>query len=311
MENVIVTGGTGFLGRNLVRKLAREGCRVFAVVRPNSKNLALLPKHELIVPVSCQLRELVECKELAGRSYGAFYHFAWGGVNREEIDNDDVQQRSLEDSLAVLEAAAGLGCACFLFSGSRSEYGRIQGDFREDTECHPLVAYGRAKLTFGDKAGQFCRDNGMRYIHGRIFSIYGADDHPWSLIFTAVNKMLRNEAMDLSACTQQWNFMDVRDMADLLFTFYRKHEAVPAGDSGVFNVATRDIRPLREFVEEIYRITGSQSELRFGAFQQAAESAMSLLPDMTKVEKTFGWKSTINFSEGIRNVIRALEGTDA
>ena len=311
MENVIVTGGTGFLGRNIVRRLVAEGYRVYALVRPNSRNIDALPHHENVVIIPFPLQELANCEELPGRPYSAFYHFAWGGVNRKELDDESVQQRSLDDSIAALKAAAGLGCTCFLFSGSRREYGRIQGPYQEDADCHPMVAYGRAKLAFGEKARALCARNGMRYLHGRIFSVYGADDHPWSLIYTAITRMLRDEPIDLSSCTQLWNFMDVRDMADLFLTFHRKCERLDPGESGIFNVATRDIRPLREYVEEMYQITGSHSELRFGAFQQATESAVSLLPDMSKVENTFGWKSRIAFSEGIRDVIQALEKTNA
>ena len=183
--------------------------------------------------------------------------------------------------------------------------------FREDSECHPQVAYGRAKLEFGKQARRICADADMKYIHTRIFSVYGIDDHPWSLIYTAVNKMLKNEPMDLSSCAQLWNFMDVRDMADLFLTFMQGINKIPPDDNGIYNVATDDIRPLREFVEAIYRITGSRSELRFGAFQQAEESALSILPSMEKVERTFGWKQRISFEEGIRHMIEQLEKTNA
>ena len=304
MESVIVTGGTGFLGRNMIRYLCNKGYKVYAVVRPDSKNSSYLPKHENVHPVYCNLSDIHENKALNGRSYDAFYHFAWGGVNRDQIDNEVVQQHSMEESLKALESAMMLNCGCFIFSGSRSEYGLLKGKFREDMECRPQVAYGRKKLEFGSRARQLCKDADMQYIHARIFSVYGADDHPWSLIYTAITKMMKNEPMDLSACTQLWNFMDVRDMADLFLTFQKEKKRIPADNNCVFNVATDDIRPLREFVEEIYRITGSKSELRFGSFHQAAESAMSILPDMTKVEETFGWKQRIPFSEGIQEVIR-------
>lgn len=311
MENVIVTGGTGFLGRNMIRRLCREGYRVYAVVRPGSQNRALLPAHENVIPVRCELRDLSSAGELCGKRFDAFYHFAWGGVNRDQIDDAAVQQRSLELSMDALECAVALRCGCFLFSGSRSEYGLQEGPFREEAICRPLVAYGRKKLAFGELARQRCEGSGTQYIHARIFSVYGADDHPWSLIHTAVTRMLRDEAMDLSSCTQLWNFMDVRDMAELFLTFQQKRDRIAPEDNCVFNVATDDIRPLRAFVEEILRITGSKSELRFGAFQQASESAMSIIPDMGKVERTFAWKQKIPFSEGIQDMLRQVKQNES
>ena len=97
--NVIVTGGTGFLGRNLIRCLCKEGYRVYVIVRPNSKNMALLPIHENVIPVLCNLREIEKNDTLSGKNYEAFYHFAWSGVNRSEIDDDLIQNRNIEESI--------------------------------------------------------------------------------------------------------------------------------------------------------------------------------------------------------------------
>lgn len=307
MKNVIVTGGTGFLGRNMIRHLSDAGYRVFAVIRPDSKNRLLLPECKNVIPIYCILSGIPENQELADKDYDAFYHFAWAGVNRDQIDDDSVQDHNMHESLKAVEAAINLNCDCFIFAGSRSEYGQLRESFQEDAECHPQVAYGRAKLEFGNYARVLCRGTGTKYIHARIFSVFGVDDHPWSLIYSSINRMLNNEPMDLSSCTQLWNFMDVRDMADLLMTFQEKRGLIPADDSGIFNVATDDIRPLREFVEEIYRLTQSKSVLHFGAFHQASESAMSILPDMSKVERTFGWKQRISFSEGIMEIVRQVK----
>lgn len=308
MKKAIVTGGTGFLGRNLIRRLCEENYQIYAVVRPSSPNLSLLPVHENVICIPCALEELPGRQAQFPRDCDAFYHFAWGGVNREEIDNASVHQSNMETSLAAVRFAIETGCQCFVDAGSRSEYGAHQGPFREDLECHPLVAYGRTKLAFSKKAAEICRGTGTRFIHARMFSVYGADDHPWSLIYTAVTRMLRNEPISLSSCKQLWNFMDVRDTSDLLLTLSEKKRMIPEDDNGIFNVATSDIRPLRDFVEEIKRITNSSSDLQFGTFNQGADSGMSILPDMTKVERVFGWKPQVTFEEGIRHMICMLEG---
>ena len=228
-------------------------------------------------------------------------------MNRKELDDDIIQGKNVSDSLSALGAAADLGCKAFLFAGSRSEYGKQEGYYSENLPCHPQVAYGRAKLAFGDKATSFCERYGINYLHPRIFSVYGPDDHPWSLIYSSVRKMLNNEPIDLSACIQKWNFMDIEDATDLMVTMVREREKIPEGTSPVFNVANRDIRPLRKFVEEMYALTGSRSQLNFGAFHQAAESAIHLMPDMSKVEAVFGWTHRVTFREGILKLIRSME----
>ena len=56
---------------------------------------------------------------------GACFHFAWGGVNREEIDNSSSQKGNIENSIFCLQAARDLGCRVFIDAGSRAEYGPV------------------------------------------------------------------------------------------------------------------------------------------------------------------------------------------
>ncbi len=311
MSDYIVTGGTGFIGRNLIRHLIKSDNRVYAVVRPDSKNLNMLPDDSKVIPIYSELKNLPDKIDKLPMECEAFYHFAWQGVNRDEINDDLVQGKNVSDSLSVLNVSSHIGSKKFVFAGSRSEYGIQKDLYSENLDCNPLVAYGRAKLEFGEKAYELSRNSGMKFIHPRIFSVYGPGDHPWSLIYTSVKKMLNNEDMDLSECKHYWNYMYIDDAVDLLTDITDNSDLIPAGDNCIFNVATRDVRPLREFVEEIKTITDSKSKLNYGAFAQSSESAVSLLPDMTKVESVFNWKSKVNFSDGIKNIVHIMEGCDA
>ena len=311
MGEYIVTGGTGFIGRNLIRNLISSGNKVYAIVRPGSKNLHMLPKDEKVIPVYSELKELSKCLTALPYDCEGTFHFAWQGVNRDELNDDLIQGENVTDSISLLNVARELGCKNFVFAGSRSEYGVQTGYYTENVECHPMVAYGRAKLEFGNRALDICNNTRMRFLHPRIFSVYGPDDHPWSLISTSVNKMLDGNDMDLSECKHFWNFMYIDDAVDLLKTLSDYSFKIPNGDNCIFNVATRDIRPLKEFVEEIRCITNSTSKLNYGAFAQSAESAVSLLPDMTKVEAVFNWKPQVLFSDGIKNIIRSMEEHNA
>ena len=66
--------------------------------------------------------EAVECVPQIGHA-DAFLHFAWRGVNRQEIDSPEVQKLNIDGSLRCIEAAKLLGCQVFMDAGSRVEYG--------------------------------------------------------------------------------------------------------------------------------------------------------------------------------------------
>ncbi len=311
MSKYIVTGGTGFLGRNLIKKLISDGNIVYAIVRPTSNNLNLLPDSDKVIKVFCDFGSIDTCINTLPVDCAALYHFAWRGVNREELNDEIIQHKNVSDSLKLLNTALEIGCKNFVFAGSRSEYGVQTGTYSENLDCNPIVAYGKAKLEFGRKAYDICNNTDMRFIHPRIFSVYGPDDHPWSLIYTSVQKMLKGEDIALSECKHYWNFMYVQDAIDLITTITDNSELISAEDNSIFNIATRDIRPLREFVEEIKYLTKSNSNLIYGAYSQSAESAVPLLPDMDKVERVFDWHAKVSFAEGIKSIISRMEGQDA
>ena len=89
-KRVVMTGATGFIGRNTAKALLESGAEVFCLVRPGSPNRGLLPEHEKLTAVEGALDQVESAVKTIGQA-DAFFHFAWGGVNRAEIDSPVVQ----------------------------------------------------------------------------------------------------------------------------------------------------------------------------------------------------------------------------
>ena len=239
---VIVTGATSFIGRAVTKELLAGGHHVFAVVRPDSPGL---PQLEMLAPEAegksgrrgeCltflpfalkDIRKLESCPALvpssALKSHSApkgvaelWLHLGWEGAGSANRQDPHVQARNIGYALDSLHTAARLGCARFLFCGSQAEYGIVDGIMGEEILCHPVSEYGKDKLEVCRRAGEDAKALGIDYIHARIFSVYGPGDHPWSLVSTCLDTFLKGGRMELGACTQQWNFLHVRDAARAL-----------------------------------------------------------------------------------------------
>ena len=176
-------------------------------------------------------------------------------------------------------------------------------------ECHPVNAYGRAKLEFAKKAEAFCSQNQMTFYHLRFFSVYGTGDQPWSIISTLVRELPQNHKVSLSACLHRWNFMEISDAARAVTELYRFSD-LHEGECRVVNVASEDTRTLREFVEEIHRICGEKGSLEYGTFVQAKEGALSICPVVRQLkaltEET--WQEQVSFKKGIRRMLEEEYG---
>lgn len=306
--HVIVTGAASFIGKAVTKELLAGGHHVFAVVRPGSPGQSDLEAlaaiydggRENLTVLSCTLGEIKKLEsesELLGRG-GLWLHLGWEGAGSANRQDPHVQARNIGYTLDALHTAARLGCTRFLFCGSQAEYGIVDGIMREDTPCCPVSEYGKDKLEVCQRASEDAKVLGIDYIHARIFSVYGPGDHPWSLVSTCLDTFLTGGFLELGACTQQWNFLHVRDAARALTGLLLAK--VPAG---VYNVAGDDNRPLRSYIEEMYRLCGEKGTFEYGKRPPNAEGVVSLKPDIRKLKDAAGFVQNVSFEDGIREMI--------
>ena len=137
-------------------------------------------------------------------------------------------------------------------------------------------------------------------------SVYGPGDHPWSIISTLVRELPQGKSVSLSACLHQWNFMYIEDAVQAVYELYRHlpSEKDSPKISEIVNVASRDTRVLRSFVEEVWKEAGGRGSLEYGSFVQAKEGALSVRPSVEKLAAlTGGFKEAYSFSQGIRQML--------
>lgn len=312
--NMVVTGATSFLGSALVKRLLAEGHRVYAVVRPNSANREVLPEGEKELRViERDLQELDRLQEDIREDCGGFVHFGWGGSGSASRMQEELQQQNVEAAVKALEGARELKCRRFLFAGSQAEYGMCREIMREEQVLHPLSAYGRAKAEACRKLRAQCRAwreagcGNMEYIHVRIFSVYGPGDHPWTLVESCLDTFLRGGHMELSPCTQMWNFLYLDDLTEGI-TRLLLHPGRLAED-GLYNLAGDEsqTRPLREYVETIHRLCGGKGSFSYGKRPPNAEGLINLIPLVSRMEKDLDWHPKVSFEEGIQRIIDKKE----
>lgn len=295
----VITGATSFIGIALTQYLLKQGEEVIAVCRPDSKGLNQLPSKVRVVSA-----EMADYRNLHHEIAHAdvFIHLAWAGTGHDGRNIADIQSDNVKYATDALLSAEEMGCSVFVGAGSQAEYGETREPQREDAYCEPFSAYGQAKLKFKDIAFDLTEQLRIKYIHLRIFSLFGETDHPWTLIMSSVEKLLKNEAVALSPCTQNWNFLYVEDAVKkivklaeyAIYTRDFKHE--------IYNIASRDTRVLREYIERMRVLTGSKSELQYGVIQP--EHLVSLQPDMHKTEYAIGSLPETTFDDIIKRIIQ-------
>lgn len=296
---IIITGATSFIGLHLMQYLLDEGHEVIAVCRNNSRNLDSLVNKNVEIVFS----DMQEYFTLGNKiiNADAFINLAWGGTTHKERFNNDIHEENIKYSLDALEVAEKIGCKIFVEAGSQAEYGATFEPQSENSPCNPFSEYGKAKLKVKECGFQFSEKYNLKYMHLRIFSMIGENDHPWTLVMSALDKMLANESIDLSTCTQNWNFIYVKDAVRIIVRLCENAIINENFLHEVYNIASNDTRVLKCFVERMKELTCSSSRLNYGV--NIPNKIVSLQPNITKSIKDSGFDDFHNFDEVINRII--------
>lgn len=294
----VITGATGFIGIELINLLLSQGHSIVAVARKESKKLSDIPFGVSIV--AAEMSEYGDLYHYIDRA-DVFVNLAWEGTGHGGRNLVDIQNDNIANTAAAMFAADKMGCKLFLEAGSQAEYGSTQLPQKETDVCEPFSEYGKAKLKVKEIAFDLSEKLDIKYIHLRLFSIFGENDHPWTLIMSAIRKMMSNELVDLSPCTQNWNFIYVKDAVKIISELCVKAVNNVTFKHEVYNVASNDTRQLKGFVEEMKRLSKSHSILNYGAV--IPQNLVSLQPDMSKTIAASGFNAFHAFSEVITIII--------
>lgn len=273
-----ITGASSFIGIELCRYLTELGHTVIGVSRRQNGRLEELTHLGHFRVIQADMHNLVE--KAKGLKSDVFIHLAWGGTSRMERDNPQIHSENVRLSKEFVRLAKLMRCQLFVDAGSQAEYGIVSGAITEDTVCHPVTEYGKSKLRMSRESKVLAMELGLKYIHLRIFSVYGEHDHEDTLIMTSLIKMRKGEPVELRGGGQKWNYLYVKDAARIITVLCVNALNDDSFRSEVYNVASNDTRRLKDFVSVMKRVCNSSSVLSFGGYNP--EMDVNLDPDMTK-----------------------------
>lgn len=298
--NIVVTGASCMIGRELIQQLLRLNNNVTAVLHSENGSLRINDSayKEIVVPmeVYSSHSDLLENQDV-------LFHFAWNGTRGAARDDLDLQKKSYDASMQLLNIAATCknGPEKVFLAGSQAEYGKLAQEEKislsEEMECNPKAEYGKVKLALYKDAKRTFSDS-FCLIEPRYFSTYGVGDRKDTLLSYCIPRLLENKECEFGACTQLWNFIHASDTAGALIALMNTDV-----EPGVYNVASNDTRPLKEFLIEIKTLLSSTSELYFASMDISASPVMELNPNIQKLIDATNWMPRIPFKEGVMELI--------
>lgn len=297
MNKVIVTGGTGFVGKWLTAELTKQGIEVIVLARKHSVKEESLNGSR----VKYILYDSEEYEHLAVEEQGnidVFYHLAWGGVSAEEKNDCEIQLNNIGFSVKMLELAGRLNVGKFIATGTVAEYSMCESIMDVNARQTPNDMYGAAKTATHYMLETRARMLGIPFIWAVLPSTFGEGRRDSNIITYTIVSLLRKEKPCYGDLMQMWDFLYVAEVARALRYIGEKGitEKNYAIGSGIF-------KPLKNYIETIRDIIDPALPLGIGEVPSLSKKAFSSCVSIYDLTKDTGYIPEIGFEEGIRRTI--------
>ncbi len=302
MKKVIITGPTGAIGSAMCDILANYGCEVFAIIRIGSSNKKNIKEHNNIHIIECDLSDLMSLKALLPyNEFDAFYHLAWAGTIGAERNSPEIQMNNIKYTLDAVKIAKELNCKVFIGAGSQAEYGHFFKAADSQTVTKPFTFYGAAKLSSGQMSRVYANTLGIKHIWTRIFSVYGPNDDPNTLISYIISELLRGNSPDLTPCEQIWDYLYSYDAAQALILLAQKGQ-----NNKTYCIGSSEEKPLKEYVSQINNIVNKNIMVNYAAKPYSEQQIMFLSANINDLKKDTGFEPKYSFEDGIKEILKFI-----
>lgn len=258
--SVLLTGATGFVGRQILQALQMAGIRVRVVIRSGSQTR--LPAHTSTIEKIIQSPDLFsESSEWWAENcegIDTVIHSAWyaepGQYLRSEKNID-----CLAGTLQLAKGVAKAGCKRFIGIGTCFEYDLTSGTVSVETKLYPLTPYAGAKAAAFMALTQWLPLQRVEFAWCRLFYLYGEGEDARRLVPYLRARLEANEPAELTSGNQIRDFLDVTQAGRMIA------EVALSKQQGPINICSGTPITVRQLAEQIADEYGRRDLLKFGA----------------------------------------------
>ncbi|MBW1712355.1 MAG: NAD(P)-dependent oxidoreductase, partial [Deltaproteobacteria bacterium] len=285
----LVSGASGFVGGHLVRRLAREGQEVHAILRPSSQAGRLAEIKGLVIHchdgTTAGLIRIVE----AARPEVVFHLASLFVAEHSWPDLAPLIESNVLFGAQLAEAMAACQVTRLVNTGTAWQH-------YQDRDYSPVCLYAATKQALEDILRFYVEAAGLRVITLKLFDTYGPDDHRPKLFSALSRAAAEGQTLALSPGEQLLDLVHVEDVVEAFVLAARRLLAGQAEQMETYAVSSAAPLPLRQVVETYLKATGRRLSLDWGGRPYRAREVM--VP-WSKGQRLPGWGPKIGLEEGL------------
>lgn len=300
--HILVTGGAGFIGSHLCRRLTSLGYEITVIDNLSNGFRENVPPEARFLKLDLTRPEFVQ--ELPAGRYAAVCHLA----------GQSSGERSFEDPLYDLDANARAtlllsrwalenDVPTFLFASSMSVYGQVNSHPVPESALPRPISYYAASKYSAEQILQVADGNGIRTVALRMFNVYGPGQNlanmQQGMVSIYVAHLLRGEPLIVKGSLDRVrDFVYVDDVIDAWILALEKPVR------GILNLGTGVGTTVRSLIAELLAACGLNEDYPVRQAEGTPGDVFAVSADITLIRKVLGWEPKVSLREGLARMVR-------
>lgn len=289
MMAILITGATGFLGRELYYFLKGKGFLVYGTSTTKQLDTSLF---QVDITGRDDLEKLP-------REIDVVIHLA---AVREQFDSDSKNYKKCMEvnaigSLNVARFAAERGIGHFVYISSNTVYGSNKVKIKETVPANPNSNYGVSKYTGEMYCKEVCGESGMKLTILRLANVFGGSQKKF-LIAYLVDCVRNNKSLKIFGRGEgMWDLVYLKDVLEVIL------KVVKDKIYGTYNIGSGKLISVKEIAETVLEVFNeSESKIIFDV--EKKENKDNLLMDISKAKRKLGYEVKYYIEKGLEDYKR-------
>jgi nucleoside-diphosphate-sugar epimerase len=290
LKNILIIGGTGFIGYHLAKKCLKKNFKVTSISKNQPKKIRFLKKVKYII---CDINNKKILKKIDNNFD---YVVNLGGY----VDHKNKQETYRSHYLGLKRLTKIFikkKIKKFIQIGSSMEYGRVKSPQKENFNCYPESIYAISKFLSTKHLITLYKKKKFPAVILRLYQVYGPNQDKNRLIPIIIDSCKNNKSFPCSSGVQLRDFLFVDDLIDAILRCLDKKV-----EGKIINIGSGKIIQVKKIINQIVNFYKAGKPL-FGSIKLRDEEMLRVFPSLLSARKFLGWKSKVSFGKGILKTI--------
>ncbi len=278
-NNILITGGGGYLGSKLAEKLVNYSSNIFLLdISFNNLSQQLEYNYDNCKLYECDITNYEHLSKICNEiKPHIIYHFAaLLERSRDFTFYKSLYKVNVEGTFNLLEALSGIDYLKFMFSSSSEVYGTSnEVPFSEDQIPYPASPYSLTKLMAEELIKTYSNIKKKPYTVMRLFNFYG-EDMPENFFYSQlINALKNNKEFKMTGGEQIRDFLPIEKVIEYIIKFSETDKS----NQIIVNICSGIGFKLKDFAEEIAREMGKEHLLKIGSLKYRDNEVWNMVGD--------------------------------